>query len=106
MTARIWLSFDLGVRGDYSSLYAWLDDNEAEECGSSVATFRFEYDGDLLESLKSEIENAISLSKQSRIYVVYKENGKSKGKYVFGRRKRSPWDGYGTLDDGSDDDDE
>ena len=106
MTARIWLSFDLGVRGDYSSLYAWLDDNEAEECGSSVATLRFEYDGDLLESLKSEIENAMSLSKQSRIYVVYKENGKSKGKYIFGRRKRSPWDGYGTLDDGYDDDDE
>ena len=26
MTARIWLSFDLGVRGDYSALYTWLDD--------------------------------------------------------------------------------
>ena len=106
MKARIWLSFDLGVRGDYSSLYTWLDDNGAEECGSSVATLLFTYDGDLVDSLKSEIENAISLSKQSRVYVVYKENGKSKGKYIFGRRKRSPWDGYGTLGGLVDDDDE
>ena len=106
MTARIWLSFDLGVRGDYSSLYTWLDDNGAEECGSSVATLHFTYDGDLVECLKNEIGRAISLSKQSRIYVIYKENGKSKGKYIFGRRKRSPWDGYGTLDDDYGDDDE
>lgn len=106
MKSRIWLSFDLGVRGDYSSLYAWLDDHGAEECGSSVATLRFTYDSDLIESLKSEIENEISLSKQSRVYVVYKESGKSKGKYIFGRRKRSPWDGYGTLRGRVDDDDE
>ena len=106
MRARIWLSFDLGVRGDYSSLYTWLDDNGAEECGSSVATLRFTYDGDLVEALRSEIENAISLSKQSRIYLVYKENGKSKGKYIVGRRKRSPWDGYGSASDPADDDDE
>ena len=90
MTARIWLSFDLGVRGDYSALYTWLDDKGAEECGSSVATLRFTYDGDLVESPKSEIENTISLGKQSRIYVVYKHDGQSKGKYIVGRRKRSP----------------
>lgn len=106
MRARIWLSFDLGVRGDYSSLYAWLDDNEAEECGSSVATLLFTYDGDLVESLKSEIKNEISLSKQSRVYAVYKEKGRPKGKYIFGRRKRSPWDGYGSLGGLVDDDDE
>ena len=71
-----------------------------------MATLRFAYDDDLVESLRSEIENAITLSKQSRIYLVYKENGKSKGKYIIGRRKRSPWDGYGTAGDHVDDDDE
>ena len=34
---RIWLSFDLGVSGDYEGTYAWLDDKSARECGSSVA---------------------------------------------------------------------
>ena len=29
----IWLSYDLGVDGDYENLYAWLDHKEAKECG-------------------------------------------------------------------------
>jgi hypothetical protein len=36
---RYWLSFDLGLQGDYDSLYAWLDKQGAQECGDSVATF-------------------------------------------------------------------
>lgn len=36
---RIWLSFDLGVSGDYEGMYAWLDDKRAKECGSSVASY-------------------------------------------------------------------
>ena len=26
MQTRIWLSFDLGVSGDYEGMYMWLDD--------------------------------------------------------------------------------
>jgi hypothetical protein len=37
--SRYWLSFDLGVRGDYEALYEWLDALDAKECGDSVATF-------------------------------------------------------------------
>ena len=29
---RIWLSFDLGISGDYEGMYAWLDDKNAQEC--------------------------------------------------------------------------
>jgi hypothetical protein len=38
---RFWLSYDFGIQGDYSLLYAWLDDMGAEDCGDAVATFLF-----------------------------------------------------------------
>jgi hypothetical protein len=31
--AAVWISFDLGVRGDYEGMYAWLDTHNAKECG-------------------------------------------------------------------------
>jgi hypothetical protein len=34
-----WLSFDLGLQGNYEKLYEWLDDSDSLECGESVATF-------------------------------------------------------------------
>ena len=37
MKKFIWLSYDLGIGGDYESLYSWLDNHEAKECGDSVA---------------------------------------------------------------------
>lgn len=103
MESLIWLSFDLGVSGDYEGLYAWLDDHQAKECGDSVASFRFSCDGDLPESLKTEIENAVSLNKRSRVYVVYRDERKLKGRYIIGRRKSAPWDGYGAHQEHDDD---
>lgn len=103
---RIWLSFDLGVAGDYEGMYAWLDDKGAKECGNSVASFMFPSDnGDPVTSLKSEIEDAVTLNKRSRVYVVYGHEGKYKGRFVVGGRKNPPWDGYGTHDDAGDDED-
>ena len=98
MENLIWLSFDLGVRGDYEGMYAWLDDQKAKECGSSVAFFSFSHDGEALcESLKAEIEDAVSLDKRSRIYIVYVELEKMRprGHFLVGRRKKAPWEGYG-----------
>jgi hypothetical protein len=37
MKSAIWLTFDLGVRGDYETLYTWLDQRLAKECGDNVA---------------------------------------------------------------------
>lgn len=106
--ASIWMSYDLGVAGDYEGLYAWLDDHDAEECGNSVAWFSFSHEGDVLESLKAEIESVVSLNKRSRIYVVYKDedDGRRKGRFIIGKRKSAPWDGFGTHEADSDDDDQ
>ena len=43
MHTVMWMSYDLGVKGDYEGLYAWLDDHDAKECGNSVAFLRYEY---------------------------------------------------------------
>ena len=98
MEKLIWLSYDLGIRGDYQGLYSWLDDHAAKECGDSVASLRFLYEGeDFSEALKTELKEEVSLDKHSRIYIVWRENGKLKGRFLFGKRKRAPWTGYGTL---------
>lgn len=103
---RIWLSFDLGVSGDYEGMYSWLDDKNAQECGASVASFLCPEEADLLPSLKSEIEQAVTLNRRSRIYLVYKdEQGTSKGRFLIGGRKRAPWDGYGRHGEPDDDED-
>ena len=60
MKGTIWLSYDLGVSGDYEGIYAWLENHDAKECGSSVAFLKsYEFEGDLLESLKADIEEAV-----------------------------------------------
>lgn len=41
MKKAIWISYDLGVKGDYEGLYAWLDDHKAIECGDSVAFINY-----------------------------------------------------------------
>lgn len=94
-TNSIWLSYDLGVQGDYEGLYAWLDDHQAKECGSSVAFFNYEFQGELMEALMSDINDAVSLDKRSRLYVIFKEEQRMKGAYLKGRRKTAPWEGHG-----------
>ena len=103
MESIVWMSYDLGVTGDYESLYAWLDDHNAKECGNSVAYFSFSYDRDLLESLKAEIEDAVSLNKRTRIYIIYRDNEETKGRFIIGGRKSGPWDGFGTHEADGDD---
>ncbi|MCY4612463.1 MAG: hypothetical protein OXB94_02425 [Nitrospira sp.] len=105
MEKFIWLSYDLGIRGDYESLYSWLDDHEAKECGDSVACLLFSYKGAFPKALEAELQKKVLLGKHSRIYVAYKEDGKLKGRFIFGRRKRAPWEGYGTHQEQYEDED-
>jgi len=42
MKKAVWISYDLGIKGDYQGLYSWLDDHDAIECGNSVAFIQFE----------------------------------------------------------------
>jgi hypothetical protein len=39
MKKRFWLSYDLGIDGDYDGLYGWLDRIKAIECGDGLASF-------------------------------------------------------------------
>lgn len=95
MKKAIWVSYDIGVRGDYEGLYAWLDSKGAIECGDSLAFFKYEAD-DIINSLRKEIEEAVEITKRMRIYVIYREDdtNKIKGKFIFGTRKAAPWTGY------------
>ena len=93
----VWLVFDLGVKGDYEGLYAWLDAQGARECGDSVACFTYSYTSDLVAELRTHLEASVTVGKKSRLYVVYSdpETNRPKGSFLFGRRKRPPWAGYG-----------
>lgn len=109
MPITVLLSYDLGASGDYEGLYRWLDDQEARECGSSVALFKYAYDdnmdeADIFSSLRSDISGAVSLKKSSRFYAVCFLEGKTRGRFIIGKRKPPPWVGYGSLDDETMDD--
>jgi hypothetical protein len=97
MKKSIWLSYDLGVRGDYSGLYQWLDNADAVECGNNNAFFKMDVEAteDVIEKLKSEISKNVDIKNGERFYVIYKKaDGKCAGKYIFGNRKANPWTGY------------
>ena len=99
MKKTIWLSYDLGVRGDYSGLYEWLDNVGAKECGDSLAFFKYEVKkGEKLKTLlKKDIEENVNLGHRDRIYIIYRnpEDKSMKGTFIFGKRKASPWEGFG-----------
>lgn len=99
MKKKLWMSYDLGINGDYSNLYSWLDNHQAKECGDSFAYIKsFEYSNLFLAELKESIKKAVKLKKSDRIYIIYKkdDDGASSGKFLFGQRKVAPWMGYGT----------
>jgi hypothetical protein len=96
MKKLIWLSFDLGVQGDYEGLYAWLDQHDARECGDNLAVFNYEYQKNLPEELKADLQAEIDVDKKSRFYVIYldSETSKIKGKFLYGKRKSPLWTGF------------
>ena len=95
----VWLVFDLGVKGDYEGLYAWLDAQAARECGDSVACFTYSYTDDLVAELRTNLESVMTVDKKSRLYAVYSDpvTNRPKGSFLFGKRKSPPWTGYGPV---------
>jgi hypothetical protein len=93
---RIWICFDLGLRGEYTELYAWLDQQHATECGDNVATFRSQKNRD---QIAKELETILDLKRNPRVYVIEHHVG---GRFVLGKRKVAPWTGYGqaSIDSG------
>jgi len=96
MKKAVWISFDLGVRGDYENMYAWLDEQQAKECSDSLAFINYEYKKDPLAELKKSLAGSIQISKRTRVYVIQLDAAtkKMKGTFLFGGRKSPPWTGY------------
>ena len=108
MEARVWLGYDLGVKGDYPGLYAFLDDHDAIECGESSCSFLFECsDRDNLKpELLAAIESAVQLAPTDRLYVIYRRNDNlTSGSFLWGRRKACPWEGYGSKGENTEESD-
>jgi len=107
MKKAIWISFDLGVRGDYEGIYTWLDDHGAIECGDSIAFIKeYEHSGDLRTALKKDITDSIDVTKKTRVYIIWRdsETKKMKGNFVLGKRKSPPWSGYASGEEIVEDD--
>lgn len=104
-TTRVWINYDLGIQGDYTGLYTWLDGKDARECGDRAASFLLELDDDedAFAALRDELEEAVELSARARIYVLRVHGGKVTGRFVVGKRKRARWEGYAASDDSEDD---
>jgi hypothetical protein len=96
----VWVSFDLGVKGDYEGMYAWLDGNDAKECGDSIACFLYEHPtDDLLQDMKEDLSSRVELdTKKNRIYVIRLVDGEMKGTFIFGRRHNAPWAGVAATE--------
>jgi hypothetical protein len=91
----IWLSYDLGVQGDYESLYQWLDSRGAIECGDSLAFFQLVSDGTPIpDQVKKDLEGTIKADSKARIYIIWRQENSVKGKFIFGQHKAPPWSGY------------
>jgi len=95
-----WLSYDFGLRGNYSGLFNFLDNWNAIECGNGLAYFVYEnaklLENDrLIEKIKLELKGLINPSEKDRIYIIWKDGNKVRGKFLFGSRKQAPWFGYG-----------
>jgi len=95
---RYWLAFDLGLRGDYTALYEWLDRHDAKECGESVATI-------LSDQARDRIANELSIllanQPNARVYII---DSKPAGRFIVGKRRKSPpWIGYAEVAKNEDD---
>jgi hypothetical protein len=101
----VWISFDLGVNGDYEDMYAWLDGHGAKECGDNMACFWYEHPGtDLLQDMKVDLDSSVELNaKKDRIYVIRLVEGQMKGSFIFGRRRNAPWNGVAGTGEQDDD---
>lgn len=104
----VWISYDFGLKGDYTGLFTWLNNHKAVECGSGLAFIKYDVELNVLDStetliskLKGELIENVELSKSDRLYVVWHDSqtGKIKGHFIAGSRKQAPWEGFGDNND-------
>ena len=92
----IWLFFDFGVRGDYESLYKWLDSREAKECSENAAYINFRYEENLVDEVTTSLQSTIKMTPANRVYLIgrWGEPEKTRGKFIIGHRKPALWAGF------------
>lgn len=102
MVRNIWISYDLGIQGDYNHMYAWLDNHQAIECGDSMAFIELKIphemnDEEFVEYLRTDLEKSISFKPGDRVYLIRRlmKQKIANGKFIIGKRKANPWEGYG-----------
>ena len=88
-SSTVWISYDLGISGDYESLYAWLDSHDAKECGDALAVLAYEHDGSLIDKLRADLKKNVKTDKRSRIYVIYRDPATNKNKGTFLVRRQA-----------------
>ncbi|MBR6064143.1 MAG: hypothetical protein IKP54_08330 [Bacteroidales bacterium] len=109
MKQLIFISYDLGLHGDYVNLYKWLDTHDAKECGDSFCCLTYEFKTvsqvssdeetrNMLKEIHDDIKASDNLSGRDRFYIVselyYKGQKKMMGTFIFGKRlQKNPWDG-------------
>lgn len=98
-TQPIWLSYDMGIPGDYEALYTWLDLHAAIVCGRCFAFLNYSYENDLKRELADELRRTFELSTRATFYIVYADaqDQKVKGTFVIGRRRSTPWHGHADI---------
>lgn len=101
-----WLSYDLGLKGDYNGLYTWLDNMSARECGANLAIFKKETEGNPIKAIQQDLQRYVKLQETDRIYLIYKLKDRVKGTFLAGKRKRPPWQGYSWNTEETDEDED
>ena len=93
----VWITYDLGIKGDYEGMYSFLDRHNAKECGDSVAFLNFDFSVDIISEFTDAIRESVDLDKRSRVYLVYPDPEAKgyKGRFILGTRKSPPWAGFG-----------
>lgn len=93
----LWISYDLGIEGDYSGMYTFLDRCGALECGDSVARIKnYSYTGNIKSFLSEELKKEVNGIESNRVYYAFysKENRALRSGFLFGKRKVAPWKGF------------
>lgn len=93
-TKTFWLSYDLGLKGDYENLYQWLDKHQSKECGGALAVFKRDVSKNFVEDIKNDLVANVQFKNGDRVYLIWRDGNLNKGKFIVGGRKRPPWEGY------------
>jgi hypothetical protein len=92
---RYWVIFDLSLSASFERLYAWLDDRKAVECGENAATFSSDK---AFNAVAKELAATMQdHGRGSRIYLIGRQEHSVIGRFVVGRRRARPWEGFGST---------